>query len=348
MKKLITVIALAVFCATFVFGCEENPTDSGLVEVEGTLTVEVDPTTPTSCQLIMGEVNVVVAKFRFTAANEDILVTALEISDFNSAGAWGSIKNIRMYEGNILLGIVQFSTGSFGAGQAGAVYYDLESLIPKGETKIFTFKADVCTAADGATSGSIHTFALLADGLIVAKGVSSGQPVNITYGRQMANPMTVYRTKIQIEWASGSPSGPAIGSSAQTIAKVRVTNVPNHGNYTVTIKYANVRLATNISNTAARALTVYKDNTSTVPLGITNWIVDGDTRFDDSMTDVEIAAGASKLLIFTLDTIDGNQTGKDFYLDVGMGQHDIVWDDNAGNTITTVDTLPLVTKRLTY
>jgi len=53
------------------------------------------------------------------------------------------------------------------------------------------------------------------------------------------------------------------------------------------------------------------------------------------------------LFLFTLDTTDGNTTG-DFSLSVNMEAGDIGWDDSAGTTITTCNSLPLISKTLTY
>jgi len=339
------VIALAVFCATFFFGCVESPTGPVVKPEVGTLTVEVNVSAPAQ-QLVMGEVNQAVIIIKMTAENEDIKISQIPVGDITAAESAGTLKNLCLYDGDVkVAGPVQLSYKYI---YAVASFSDLGIIIPRGATKSFKLKTDVSTPADGAISGSTHMFALMTDEPIVATGVSSGQPVKVTqWGPQAANPIAVYRTKILVEWASDSPSGATVGHSTQIVAKVRITNVLNPGNRAAIIKYVNVRLTTNISNTAARALAVYEDNTSIAALGVTNWVVNGDTRFDDSMTDVVIAPGASKLFIFTLDTTDANRTG-DFYLDVGMGQGDIGWDDSAGNIIATVDTLPLSTKRLAY
>ena len=170
---------------------------------------------------------------------------------------------------------------------------------------------------------------------------------------QAGNAMTVYRTKVTAAWASDSPSGARVGSSAETIAKINITNSANAGNYTATIKYVNLALSTTISNTANRAMNVYKDNLSTASLGATSWLATENRNFSNSeytdagLTNVEIAAGATKLFLFTLDTTDGNTAG-DFSLSVNMEAGDIGWDDSAGTTITTCNSLPLISKTLTY
>ncbi|MDD5294619.1 MAG: hypothetical protein PHP21_01715, partial [Patescibacteria group bacterium] len=128
----------------------------------------------------------------------------------------------------------------------------------------------------------------------------------------------------------------------------------NAGNYTAIIKYVDLALSTTISNTADRTLTVYKDSTSTTALEATDFLASGanqnfgDTAItDDGMSDVEIAAGATKLFLFTLDTTDGNVSG-DWSLSVNMAAGDIGCDDSAGSTLISVNSLPLTPKTLTY
>jgi len=239
---------------------------------------------------------------------------------------------------------------------------------------VVTVKADVTTAAEGGTSGGTHTFALLVDKgsgaeSIIAKGASSGVTItgtSLTYAAsgttdsdQTTNAMTIYRTKITAAWASDTPSGSTTGGSAQTIAKLNITNSANVGNHTATIKYINLGLSTSISNSADRELKVYKDSLSTTVLATTDWLAAGNQNFGDTaitngtgaanFPDTEIAAGATKLFIFTLDTTDANATAQvTRTLSINFEAGDIGWDDSAGTTLISCNSLPLESKTLSY
>lgn len=356
----------------------ENPADYELqtiyISSVGNLNVSDDTNKPVAQQLVMGSVDQEVAKFKLEAStSENLNITGMVISDQVSAAATGTLANIKIYDGTTLIGgPVQLDTTSATTTYAHAVFNNLNFNITAGQTKTITVKADVGVSTD-AVSGSTHTFGILVDNgtltdePVTVKGVSSGTVLTVAANTidlysttdtaadvdQVGNTMTVYRTKVSAAFAGDTPTGAATGSSAQTVAKINITNSANAGGHTAIIKYVNLALSTTISNTANRALNVYKDNTGTTALATTSWLSAsvqnfGDTAITDAgMTDVEIAPGETKLFIFTLDTTDGTRTG-DFSLSVGMAAGDIGWDDSAGVTITTVNSLPLESKTLTY
>ncbi|MDD5071899.1 MAG: hypothetical protein PHQ42_04160 [Patescibacteria group bacterium] len=359
----------------------ENPADYELqtmyIAAAGNLNISDDADMPVAQQLVMGATDQEVARFKLEAsASEDINITQMTISNSVSSAATGTLKNIKIYDAadpsTSIGGPVQLDTTNATTTYAHATFGGINITVPAGGSKTIIVKADVATAGDGASSASTHQFGMLIENgitateTIVAKGVQSGV-VLTTSGNtidyyatsdsttdvdQTCNTMTVYRTKISAAWAGDTPSGSTVGSSAQTIAKINLTNSANAGNYTAIVKYVNLALSTTISNTANRTLTIYKDSTSTTNLGTTNWLATGDQNFGDTditdagMTDVEIASGATKLFIFTLDTTDGNVTG-DFALSVNMAAGDVVWYDGV-STVTTVNSLPLIPKTLTY
>ena len=356
-----------------------DPTDFELqtmyIASVGNLYISDDADTPVAQQLVMGAADQEVARFKLEAsASENLDVTQLVISDSVSSVATGTLQNIKIYDGTTLIaGPVQLDTTNATTTHAHAVFSGFTLTIPANGNKIITVKADVSPASAGAVSGSTHTIKMLVDNGITAtetvtvKGAQSGTVLTTaadtidyysstdptTDVDQEGNAMTVYRTKVTAAWASDSPSGARVGSSAETIAKINIANSANAGNYTATIKYVNLALSTTISNTANRAMNVYKDNLSTASLGATSWLAAENRNFSNSeytdagLTNVEIAAGATKLFLFTLDTTDGNTAG-DFSLSVNMEAGDIGWDDSAGTTITTCNSLPLISKTLTY
>jgi hypothetical protein len=335
---------------------------------------------PVAQQLVMGATDQEVARFKLEAsASEDLDITQITISDDSSNP--GTLKNIKIYDGATLVGgpvmLGAIATSSY----ANAVFTGINLKIPAGGSKTLTVKADVATASEGGTSASTHAFAILHDDgiaateTVVVKGSQSGTVLTEAadtidfYGKtdtvldtdQTGNTMTVYRTKVSVAWATDTPTGARTGQSAETVAKFNVTNSANVGSYAATIKYINFALSTTISNTANRSLKVYKDSiTSGNLVATTGWLAAGVQNFGDTaltngtsnatnFVDVEIAAGATKLFIVTLDTTDATATG-DFSLSVNIADADISWSDST-STISgagAVNSLPLEAKTLTY
>jgi hypothetical protein len=184
-----------------------------------------------------------------------------------------------------------------------------------------------------------------------------------------ANVMDALRTKISFAHASDAPSGLQTKSSEATVAKFVVSNTSNVGNYSATLKQLNLDInQSGISITTTRTLRIYKDSIDSAnQLATTDFSDSGsntnyqDTQLTDAnLTDLEIASGASRTIIVTLDTsdasIDANNT-----LSVGIqtgatgGQSAVLWSDgalagNLGNNagFTEVNGLPLFGKTLSY
>ncbi|MBI3671400.1 hypothetical protein HY249_01235 [Candidatus Azambacteria bacterium] len=134
--------------------------------------------------------------------------------------------------------------------------------------------------------------------------------------------------------------------------KVNVSNSANVGNYSATVKlmnFANSSSGAVGTASGTKALTVYKDNTSTTALATTNYAslqaFTTTAITEGAFTDVEIAAGATKLFIVTLDTSNAVATNT---VTVGMSAGNITWTDGYTTSITTVNSLPLLSKTLTY
>jgi len=332
----------------------------------GNLTISIDSETPASTQLVMGQTNREMARFKLTAnAAEDINISRIDLSNNVSTAASGTLKNVRLYmDGVPVSPSVNFDLGNSIDTNVRASFRNLDITIPKNTTKVLVVKADVTSYEDGGVSGSTHTLALLVDfGIgspsVEAYGASSGVYIDydrIVYGTnpntdQIANQMTVYRTKATIAWAADTPSGSAVGATNAIVAKLVISNSANIGNYKATVEALNFKLVqTGISNTANRNMNIYKDSVSTAALATTSWNANenfGNTSIlNENFTDVEIAAGGSKLFIVTLDTVDA---GSDDKMSIYIDRDDVVWSDGATASIDVMpDHLPLSTKTLTY
>jgi len=342
---------------------------NGYISAAGNLTVTLDPDSAIAQQLVMGATDYEVAKFRLTAgAAEAVNITELVVSDNTSSAATGTLRNLKLFVDGAQIGnTVQLDTTSATSTYAHAVFGSLSLNIPVDTTKVVTVKADVSPYSEGATSGSTHTLAVLAnynggnEG-ITAFGAGSGTELTgatLDFSASpdadvTANQMTAYRTKLTAAFASDSPSGASTGGTGKTVAKFVVTNSLNVGAYSATISVMNFGMdQTGISIAAGtnRALTVYKDSLSTTALATTNYGDANNSNFVDSVltdsgfTDVEITAGASKTFFVTLDTNDAGTTDS---LSINLEAGDITWTDGVTSGITTVNSLPLTPKTLTY
>ncbi|MCG2701052.1 hypothetical protein L6267_02715 [Candidatus Parcubacteria bacterium] len=356
-----------------------NPTDFELqtiyVASVGNLYISDDADTPIAQQLVMGATDQEVARFKLEAsASESLDITQLVISDNTSSAATGTLMNIKIYDGTTLIGgPVQLDTSSATTTYAHAVFSGINLTVPANGSKVITVKADIATAASGATSASTHTFAMLIDNgitsteTVTVKGSQSGTVLTAAADTidfysstdavgdvdQSGSAMTVYRTKISVTWASDTPQGSSVGGDDYTVAKINITNSLNAGNYTATIAALNFAIShTGISLTADRELKIYKDSITTGNLlETTSWIGSATQNFgntaitDAGMIDAQISAGATKLFIITMDTQDAGSTDS---LSINVASDDVTWEDSTTSDITSVNTLPLQPKSLTY
>ncbi|MEK7452818.1 MAG: hypothetical protein AAB614_01135 [Patescibacteria group bacterium] len=347
------------------------------VSANGNLTITKGADTPIAQQIVMGSTEVSLATFKLAAdAAEAILVSDITVSDTVSSAATGTLKNIKLFVDGLQIGqTIQLDTTSATSTYAHAVFSGLSLTVPKNGSKLVTVKGDVTTSDDGAVTGSTHSFAMLANKgsaveSVTAKGSSSGVSITGAYldyssspdVDQVGNAMTAYATKLTVAYATDSPSGVVLATTAdQVIAKINVTNSSNIGSYTATIKSMNFAissLGTSKPAATARNLKVYKDSVTTSNLvATTSWAAGenlnyGDTKLTNGTSsatnfiDTSIAAGTTKTFLVTLDTNDAD-TANDS-ITIGMASDDLAWrDSKVTSDISASDSLPLLTKNLT-
>lgn len=343
------------------------------IAASGNLTITADADTTLAQQLVMGSTDQEVAKFKFTTDGaEAITVSQIVVSDNVSSAATGTLKNVKLFVDGTQIGqTVQMDTTLATTTFAHAVFSNLTLTIPADSSKVVTVKADITPYSEGGTSASTHNLAILPDydGVtasnqegVTALGNGSGSSItgaSLDFGSTpdagvTTETMTVYRTKLTAAWASDTPSGAASGGTGATVAKFNITNTSNVGSYAATVRTMNVGMdvtSLSIAAGATRTLSIYKDSLATSALGTTTYGHTNNSNFVDSVitegnfTDVEIAAGATKTFWVTLDTLDATTNSS---LSINLEAGDIVWYDGVTNNITTVNSLPLTAKTLTY
>ncbi len=340
------------------------------ISSSGNLSLIIDSSSPAAQQLIMGVTDQTLAAFKLTADSaENISITKIVLNDLMVAVGTGTIANLKLYDGADQIGSTVIPVSEY-ASTTYAVFSGLSLTVSAGTDKVITVKGDINTFDGGGVSGSTHEISIYPtyNGVnepITAVGAVSGTAVTgskLDIGgdsdvQVRGNQMTVYKTKITVAFASDTPSGTAVGGDDATVARINITNSANAGNYAATIKTLNFAISqTGISNTGDRELKIYKDSISGGNLLVTtSWLAVGNQNFGDTtivdavidggMTDVEISAGATKLFIITMDT---QNAGTNDALSVNVVADDVEWSDGATGSITTVNSLPLSAKTLTY
>lgn len=374
----------------------------------GTLTIAVNGNTPAATNLLMGAVDQTLGQFDFTASSDENLnLTQLVVSMADTAAATGTLKNVRLYDDTgALVGaaVGGFDTASASSTYSHAVFNNLNLTIPAGQTKTITVKADVNTYIDGgfSTTGQAVQLAILphyygTNGLpLTGTGAQSGAPLTaakVTFtanagtapqyttaaaatqlatnvGNVRANEMVIYRAKLNIAWASDTPTGLSSGASNQTVGHFNVTNLANAGSYKATVKYMNFSISTTITNSAGsdNYLKIYKDSISGANLMATTDFTGGadiahnigNTGFGaadwNSGNGVEIPAGTTKTFYVTLDT-GAATAGKTLSVTIpfshtAMGntgtKYGFYWYDGVSNTTANDNQLPLLSKSFSY
>lgn len=369
----------------------------------GGLAVDIGPDTPVNANLVMSSTDQTLATFKFSASSTEPviiqkLIVADVMSDIASPSATGTLRNVRLYDSSApttALGTASGFSETSNTSTPVAVFDNLTVLIPKSGTKTFVVKADVTRYNDGAVSSSTHRLRLL-DGLTAAKDadyLTSGNQGAVTaYGRDSGTTLSattasptlnyvggsnvtgnyfdVFRTKVTVAIASDAKSGLSTASGEQEVAKFVLTNSANdsEGVFDATVKLVNFNVASTISNTASRAVKVYRDSFSATNLIASTTTVCvqqlatvcnfGNTLFQDGAStltapvaaaagfaDITISAGTSRFMIVTVDTSDAatNKT-----ITVNITANNILWADGVTASITKVDNLPLTGKTLSY
>lgn len=365
----------------------------------GNLSVYPDSATPVRALQVLGATGLELGRFVLKAdQNEDINVTKLVITDVMTGGgataATGTLKNLKLVDattgtqyGGTVASLDSSSTGSTNSGAA--IFDNIANLVvAKNNAVSLKVVVDLTSYTNGGVSSSSHRLTIqpnFTGGVdtssttgsalsLTATGKDSGFSITGTWldfnGSSTnanadtyvyANYMDVFRTKLTIAKSSSAPSGLTAGSSEQTVAQFVVTNSANVDNQTATIKRMNADIGSTISNTAARAVKIYKDDRSsannvvastTTPCFNTASTICAfsDTNFTEAnFTDVDVSAGVSRTIVVTMDTSDAaSQKNLTVGLDAGQSTPHFEWTDGVTSSITMIDSLPLAGNTLTY
>lgn len=198
--------------------CSYTPGQDITIGGQSNLNVLTDPVSPPAGHLAMGSVNNILAAFRFvaTSSTEDIRVTRIAISDMVSSVATvkPSFSNLRLYQGNNLLGSVGAPISEGSSTYLYSFNLSTPLIIPQSGLAILALVGDVASySSSGATDNSVHIFKIttstnpLFDNpgeVVTAFGKTSNNSSSIILSSPVANRQTVLRS---ILYVSSTPLG---------------------------------------------------------------------------------------------------------------------------------------------
>ena len=357
------------------------------IVAKGTLTAAVSADTPVAQQLVMGATNQPILKFKLTAGkSEDLSVTELAaaVSIMASTTPTGILSNIRLLDGDAQVGsavaalTAADASATVATSTAYAKFSALSITVPKNTSKTYTLVADVAASPD--IYSGLNFTAYLVNGYdqsdslaIVAKGAKSGAAITASgvvaaYSSSTVrgNVLTTYKTKLTVAHAANAPSGASSKSATQTVAKFVVSNSANVNNQAADISSMDLSVATSISQAAGNdiAVSIYKTESlvssnllisTSLVAGGTQALTLGASRSEganalfiigtNTFTTVSIEPGTSQTFTVVMETSDASANNT---LTVGLAAGDLGWSDGYSARLTSVDSLPLTGKTLTY
>jgi hypothetical protein len=357
------------------------------IVAKGTLTAAVSADTPVAQQLVMGATNQPILKFKLTAGkSEDLSVTELAaaVSIMASTTPTGILSNIRLLDGDAQVGsavaalTAADASATVATSTAYAKFSALSITVPKNTSKTYTLVADVAASPD--IYSGLNFTAYLVNGYdqsdslaIVAKGAKSGAAITASgvvaaYSSSTVrgNVLTTYKTKLTVAHAANAPSGASSKSATQTVAKFVVSNSANVNNQAADISSMDLSVATSISQAAGNdiAVSIYKTESlvssnllisTSLVAGGSQTLTLGASRSEganalfiigtNTFTTVSIEPGTSQTFTVVMETSDASANNT---LTVGLAAGDLGWSDGYSARLTSVDSLPLTGKTLTY
>ena len=328
------------------------PLQTLYISANGNLTITAN--TIDAAQLVMGSTENTIGSFNFNAStsSEAINISVIKVK----ASANGtSFSNVKFYDGTTLLGTV----ASFDAA-AGYATLNLANnwVIPKGQNKILTVKADVNTV-DSATSSTACTFSINSNSDITSIGAGSGQSITETVTSATGITATPVKTKITVSLASNSPSGAQSGMAGQVVAIFNFANSSNVAQQTATVTDLALTISTSgtwtqWTNDTSKSITIRKNSTTGTLLGTSAAqmapvsVAAGTGWGGATLTDFDIPSGESVNLYVIVDTSNApSTTGR---LTASLAAGSVTWNDGTteGTGITTINSLPVNGGTLTY
>ncbi|MEE8207349.1 MAG: hypothetical protein V3T88_00115, partial [Nitrosomonadaceae bacterium] len=154
--------------------------DTGSVSVA----LAPDDTESETGLVVAAKSNVVMAKFRFTAQNEEMKITKAQFSI--ALAALDEITGFSVWDGaSLIAGPI---TPTLGAASGSAAFTNMTFIVPKDASKTMTVKANMNTTSAGADSGEAMTVTLDTANF-EARGTSAGSSTVLTEAELTGDPL---------------------------------------------------------------------------------------------------------------------------------------------------------------
>jgi hypothetical protein len=285
----------------------------------GTIAAVIDPDTPDSDLVVMGDTDVLMSTVKFTASNEDFVVEKLQVTKAGSDDTAYSNVKVRYTDSN---GDVQTAVGSFTANLAN--FSNLDIFVEKDESATVDFLADLNTSTGGSTNNVTTSLSLTASEFrAVAQGSGT---VDTTGDVSTGNDMYVYKSVPTVAFASNTPSGDLIPSANGLLARIDITADANEDITfaSSTSNYITVQVATSGATISSLVLKDADGNTldtaATVTAGEATFMIGQSTD-----SDLTIPAGQTKTVLVYGDITGFTTAGDTIQIWLDDADADIDW-----------------------
>jgi len=336
-------------------GTVTGPTHSILDKGTIAVTLAPDEIDLTESRIVLaGNTDETLAKYKFTATNEDLKLTKMRVQ--LSANTSEEVASLALYDGSTKL------TGDVVPTNGATIYADFNSftqdfIVPKDSSKTLTVKANLNTVSAGASSGTTITASLVYDTNFEVRGVNSNTVITSVGSSNVdGRAMTVRKTKATlVENAVANTN--IVNGSEQEIYNFSVSADSKEDVAIKQLRFA-VSLTDNVgtNNTlAATSLKLYRNGSDITSLvGAMADLNEASTDITVAFTGEEVIAKGSTNVYSLRATLTGYTTGADDdsitvklnsdsvlndttntaagVIAEGDGKNNFVWSDNSATS----------------
>jgi hypothetical protein len=237
---------------------------SHTITTTGNVTVAVAPDdTESEAGIVIAGTESVLAKFRFTAANEQMTVNKLQLivvptssATVTSTASADEVPTVKLYDGSTQVGAVTGYTVQASGDSAGiAVIENLGWVIPKDGSKTLTVKGVLNTISGGADTGS-SVYASVNASNFEAQGTSAK---DTTITAAVGNQKVVYKTKPTI-------AAPTAASSKLTVGQIPVMKFKIKADGPEQVAWKKIQFKVSMTGASMSAVTAVPGTTGNVIL----------------------------------------------------------------------------------
>lgn len=287
--------------------------------------------------VVAGKSNVALAKYRFTAQNEELKVTKVQFSV--SSTSLDELTGVSVWDGSTMLASL---TPTLSGASGTAAFTNLNFVVPKDASKTLTVKGNLNTTSAGADSGD-EILVTLDSANFEARGTAAGSSTVLTESNLSGDPLNanikyVRKTVPTITFAAGDT---LLTTGEKTLMKVIISAdaseqvsvhtfelvlAVNNATFDITANNFKVRESGNLltstsTNTQAAAI-ITLSSESTIPAG-------GSKTYDILGTVTSVGSGSASVTVKMDQSTTEVGPSTAFVAAAAAGTLDVVWSDNS-------------------